>query len=351
MTRSTKNIEAVDLFCGIGGLSYGLEKARVSVKAGLDIDPKCRHAFDHNISGKFLLRDVTTLSGDEISPLYSKGSVSLLAGCAPCQPYSTYRRATKGMPRQPEWDLVEKFGQLVEEVGPDLVTMENVPPLADQPVFASLLSSLHGYNVDWDIVEMKALGLPQTRKRLVLVGSKIGPIKLEFKMRKIATVRETISDLPPLKAGTSAKDDPMHRASRLSPLNLQRIRASRPGGTWRDWPPKLRAACHKRESGATFPSVYGRMSWDEPSPTITTQCFGFGNGRFGHPDQDRAISLREAAMLQGFPRDYEFLPMGGNPNFASFGRLIGNAVPVPLGQALGELFTNHVTECAGKNLP
>jgi DNA (cytosine-5)-methyltransferase 1 len=238
--------------------------------------------------------------------------------------------------------LVERFGELISTLQPELVTMENVPPLADQPVFTTLLAALAGYYVDWDIVELERLGLAQTRKRLVLVASRLGPIELQFAEKSPATVREIIGNLPPLRAGELDESDPMHRASNLSLLNLERIRASKPGGTWRDWPAALRAACHQRQSGETFPSVYGRMAWDTPSPTITTQCFGYGNGRFGHPEQDRAISLREAAMLQGFPKTYQFLPSGGVPDFASFGRLIGNAVPVPLGEAIGRLFVSHV---------
>jgi DNA (cytosine-5)-methyltransferase 1 len=336
------NITAVDLFCGIGGLSFGLENAGISVVLGVDIDPVCEHAFVHNLSGAFLEEDVSDLSASELNAAYPDGSVRLLAGCAPCQPYSTYRRATKGMPGRNDWDLVQKFANLVEEVQPELVTMENVPPLADQPVFATLLASLSGYHVDWDIVEMRRLGLPQTRKRLVLIASRLGPIELTLPEEPPKSVRETIGALPRLRAGETSRDDPMHRASCLSELNLLRIRASKPGGTWRDWPESLRASCHKKSSGETFPSVYGRMQWDEPSPTITTQCFGYGNGRFGHPEQDRAISLREAAMLQGFPKDYEFLPEGGSPSFAAYGRLIGNAVPVPLGAAVGRLFVDHV---------
>ena len=333
---------AVDLFCGIGGLSFGLEQAGIPVMLGVDIDPRCKHAFEHNLTGKFLHTDVATLTTGELRAGFGDSRIKILAGCAPCQPYSTYRRSSKGLSKPSEWSLVERFGQLIAEVQPDLVTMENVPPLADQPVFSALLSALSGYHVDWNILEMRHLGLPQTRKRLVLVASKLGPIELEFVKSSPATVRETIAKLPPLRAGEVNDADPMHRASRLSKLNLSRIRASKPGGTWRDWPAELRASCHTRQSGQTFPSVYGRMEWDLPAPTITTQCFGYGNGRFGHPEQDRAISLREAAMLQGFPANYEFMPLGGVPNFASFGRLIGNAVPVPLGRAIGQLFVEHV---------
>src|SRR6185437_4792082 len=137
--------------------------------------------------------------------------------------------------------------------------------------------------------------------------------------------------------------DPLHVACRLSELNLLRIKASKPGGTWRDWKPSLRAACHRRQTGDTYPSVYGRMEWDEPAPTITTQCFGYGNGRFGHPQQHRAITLREAAMLQTFPRKYDFVPKGQRVRFSQLGRLIGNAVPVRLGEIIAESFTHHAS--------
>jgi DNA (cytosine-5)-methyltransferase 1 len=180
------------------------------------------------------------------------------------------------------------------------------------------------------------------RKRLVLVASKLGPIRIpEFELPR-STVRNAIGDLPLLFAGQEDPHDRLHRASNLSELNLERIRASSPGGTWRDWPEHLRAPCHVKDSGATYPSVYGRMEWDEPAPTITTQCFGYGNGRFGHPEQDRAISLREAAMLQGFPKDYSFIPNDETVSFAKLGRLIGNAVPVTLAEIIGKLMVEHV---------
>ena len=134
----------------------------------------------------------------------------------------------------------------------------------------------------------------------------------------------------------------MHAASKLSPLNVERIRASRPGGTWRDWPEHLVAACHRKETGRTYPGVYGRMEWDSPSPTLTTQYYGFGNGRFGHPDQERAISLREGAILQGFPTSYSFVPDGGPIHFKALGRMIGNAVPVTLGEVIGRSINQHL---------
>jgi DNA (cytosine-5)-methyltransferase 1 len=347
--KIAKNIVAVDLFCGVGGLTYGLESAGIDVRLGVDIDPVCEHPIGKNTHARFLEADVANLDPDTLLSVLQQGDVSLLAGCAPCQPFSTYARGAKrtGGPRRgrgsrDDWKLVERFGELVSEIQPDLVTMENVPPLAQQPIFKRLLSKLDDYCVDWRIVECRAIGLPQTRKRLVLVASRLGSIQIpEFNGRH-STVRRAIGDLPKIAAGGKDINDRLHRASKLSKTNLERIRASVPGGTWRDWPIDLRARCHERSSGATYPSVYGRMKWDGPAPTITTQCFGYGNGRFGHPEQDRAISLREAAMLQGFPRKYSFIPEEEPISFAKLGRLIGNAVPVTLAEAIGRTFVEHV---------
>ena len=156
------------------------------------------------------------------------------------------------------------------------------------------------------------------------------------------TVRDAIQGLDGIEAGGASDSDPMHKSSKLSQMNLDRIRNSTPGGTWRDWDDSLRAACHSRESGRTYPSVYGRMEWDRPAPTITTQFHGFGNGRFGHPAQDRAISLREGALLQTFPKDYSFVPDGDPVCIASVARLIGNAVPVSLGEGIGRSIVAHL---------
>ena len=349
--NATKEIVAVDLFCGAGGLTYGLEAAGIDVRLGVDIDPACKHPIEKNTNACFLESDIASLDPEVLAGVLRKGKVSLLAGCAPCQPFSTYARGAKrigsqrrGRGKSGDWKLVERFGELVSEVRPDLVTMENVPPLAQQPVFKRLLAKLSDYSVDWGIVECRAIGLPQTRKRLVLVASRLGPIWMpEFDCER-STVRATIGDLPKIAAGSEDSTDRLHRSSKLSQINLARIRASVPGGTWRDWPRNLRATCHERVTGATYPSVYGRMEWDEPAPTITTQCFGYGNGRFGHPEQDRAISLREAAMLQGFPRTYSFIPDEEKVSFAKLGRLIGNAVPVNLAESIGRIIVEHVEE-------
>lgn len=339
-------ISCVDLFCGVGGLTYGLAKAGINVAAGFDIDEDCRFAYEANNKAEFIPKDVSMLSADDVKKHWRTGSKTLLAGCAPCQPFSTYSRASRKSKSDEKWELVHHFARLISEAGPDLVTMENVSQLLRHEVFKEFLESLRGYSVWHSIVGCSEFGVPQTRNRLVLLASRLGPIQLgKMRPRRSATVESTIAKLPSLSAGEFDPNDTMHHACNLSPINLRRIRASRPGGTWRDWPESLRAKCHRDNSGETYPSVYGRMEWESPAPTITTQCFGYGNGRFGHPEQDRAITLREAAMLQTFPKKYKFLPREQKAVFHVMGRLIGNAVPVRLGYAIGKTFVGHINDC------
>ena len=347
MRQSESVIDCVDLFCGAGGLTKGLTRAGVRVRAGVDLDPSCAYPYESNNKAKFFARDVSKLRADELQEMFASdgGRVRLLAGCAPCQPFSTYSRSARVEREDAKWSLLREFGRLARETRPHLLTMENVPQLLKHRVFKDFLANLAGYSVAFAVLDCVEYGIPQTRKRLVLVASRLGDISLPPAVkRKPRTVRSVVRALPRLSAGESDPRDALHSACGLSALNLARIRASRPGRSWRDWDPALVAECHRKQSGATFPSVYGRMEWDAPSPTITTQCFGFGNGRFGHPDQDRAITLREAAILQTFPKSYRFLPPGETPVFAAIGRLIGNAVPVRLGEVIGNVFVRHVQD-------
>jgi DNA (cytosine-5)-methyltransferase 1 len=345
--KSKPSVVAVDLFCGVGGLTHGLALGGIQVKAGIDLDPACRFPYEANNRASFLEADVSDITAADLSKHLLGGDFSLLAGCAPCQSFSTYSRSGRSKKRELDWTLVASFGELISEARPDFVTMENVPQLADHEVFSDFLACLEGYAVTWSVIECSMLGIPQSRRRLVLLASRHQssmPFDLTVTSpRAQVTVRQAIGTLPPIAAGARSTNDPMHTASSLSDLNLRRIRASKPGGTWRDWDPKLRATCHTKESGSTYPSVYGRMEWDRVAPTVTTQCFGYGNGRFGHPEQDRAISLREAAMLQTFPKDYAFVPDGQPVRFNQLGRLIGNAVPVRLGEEIAESLFAHVT--------
>ena len=338
-------IHAVDLFCGVGGLTHGLVRGGIKVIAGIDVDPACRFPFEANNSAIFLQRDVASLEMGEISELLQKNDgLRLLTGCAPCQPFSTYSRSGRNSQYESQWPLLLDFGRLVKELKPELVVMENVPQLLDHRVFEAFVENLHDYSKWWSVIDCSSLGVPQTRRRLVLLASLLGNncLALLTKQGTLSTVRQTIAELPPIIAGEQHPQDSLHTAPRLSKLNLQRIKASKPGGTWRDWPEQLKATCHKRPSGATYSSVYGRMEWDKAAPTITTQCYGYGNGRFGHPEQDRAISLREAAMLQTFPPDYDFSPKGSKVKFNKMGRMIGNAVPVRLGEVIADTLFQHI---------
>lgn len=332
--------EVVDLFCGVGALSYGLKRAGLKIVAGYDTDARCQHGFEKNNNAKFHIRDVAKLTSNEIKGHFTGRVPSVLAGCAPCQPFSTYKQRYG---EDPQWGLVTKFARLAVEVEPDFVTMENVPALLrykDGRVFKRFCGILKkaGYELEWRVAKCEEFGVPQRRRRLVVIASKSGePLTLEPTQTTARTVRDAIGKLRRLEAGETDPKDPLHTASSLAAINLKRIRASKPGGTWRDWPAALRAPCHMRPTGKTYPGVYARMSWDEPSPTMTTQCYGYGNGRFGHPEQNRAISLREAAILQSFPKTYEFLPRQEEISFTEVGRWIGNAVPVKLAEAIGRV--------------
>ena len=339
--------KVVDLFCGAGGLTYGLEKSGFHVVEGVDIDPSCRFAYEANTQAKYVLKNAREYTPEQLNAAWDEAEHKILVGCAPCQPFSTYTQGERGSYKT-KWVLLNKFSELVEQTKPDIVSMENVTPLANKDAFKRFVGRLRrsGYWVSHSIVDCRLYGAPQMRRRLVLLASSKGPIKLidptHPQEEDWATVKDAIGDLVDLKAGETSEKDSIHRASRLSQLNLKRIRASKPGGTWRDWPKELVAACHLRASGKTYPGVYGRMEWDKPSPTITGQCFGYGNGRFGHPEQDRALSLREAAILQTFPPEYSFVEPGTEPAMKTVGRMIGNAVPPLLGEIIGKSIKLHL---------
>ena len=344
------DVACVDLFCGAGGLTHGLLSQGIKVVAGIDIDESCRHPFETNNAARFIREDIRRVSTECIRELLGNAEVRVLVGCAPCQPFSTYaqRYDLIGSAR---WGLLYHFGRLIEGTRPELVTMENVSALAKHAVFGDFIETLRniGYYVQQTVVDCSLYGLPQNRRRLVVLASLLSPIKLiPPALERAVTVRDAIGKMAPIAHGGAHPKDPLHVASKLSALNLQRIRLSRPGGTWRDWPQRLVAQCHQRKTGRTYPGVYGRMVWDEPAPTLTTQFYGFGNGRFGHPEQDRAISLREGAVLQGFPESYSFVPEERQIHFKTLGRMIGNAVPVTLGKVVGQSIAAHLRIDAAK---
>lgn len=341
------NISAVDLFCGVGGLSYGLREAGIHIAAGVDLDPACDYPFRTNIRAPFHRLDICDLEADDLAAMWpSNAKVRVLAGCAPCQPFSSYRRGVDTS-RERQWPLVDHVRRLVEGTMPDVVTMENVPRIVSASVFESFVAGLRklGYHVDFKSCYGPAYGVPQHRRRMVLLASRLGEITVPegtVAATEYATVRQAIHSLPPVLHGQTDPLDRLHKSRTLSEINLERVRRSTPGGTWEEWPEELRAPCHRRTSGSTFRNVYARMRWDEPSPTITTLSFNFGAGRFGHPEQDRALTLREAANLQSFPSDYDFVAPEDPVQFRPLGRLIGNAVPPRLAEAVGTAIREHV---------
>jgi DNA (cytosine-5)-methyltransferase 1 len=336
----------VDLFCGIGGLSHGFVKEGFKVSAGIDFDLSCKFAYETNNNADFLHKDLTVTHSKEIEGLFPKGTLKILVGCAPCQAFSTYSQRYKS---NDKWKLLYSFSRFIREVRPAIVSMENVPNLLKYDrgaVFNDFVENLKSLNyfVSYQIVNASDYGVPQNRKRLILFASQLGEvdfIRPTHTKRKV-TVRNVIYNLPTVEDGIHHPEDRFHRARKLSPLNKRRIQATPEGGGWKDWPEELLLECHKKDSGKTYRSVYGRMSWDDVAPTLTTQCTGLGNGRFGHPEQDRAITLREAALLQSFPLKYELFDPNLDLSTPALGRHIGNAVPVNLGRMVAKSIKNHL---------
>lgn len=338
-------IEVVDLFCGVGGLTCGLIQSGLKVKAGFDIDKTCKYPYEFNNNAKFIEKDIRNVSAEDINKCYSPNAIKVLAGCAPCQPFSQmsfkYQSdENKKRENDKRYDLLLEFGRLVKNVKPDIVSMENVPKIRDTYVFKEFLAILEesGYNVDYKVVYCPDYGIPQNRRRFLLLASKKGEIKLLDKTHSkdsYVTVRQTIGHLPAVESGEICPTDILHQTAKLSDINLERIKLSKPGGTWKDWPKELRCKCHQKDSGQTYTSVYGRMEWDKISPTMTTQFYCYGTGRYGHPEQNRALTLREGALIQTFPQNYQFTEPGKDFSLKDVAREIGNAVPVKLGEIIG----------------
>ncbi len=333
-------IEAIDLFCGAGGLTYGLAQAGIKVLAGLDADGTCRYAYEKNNDSEFIHEDIIGFDFKKLKKLFSKNSIKVLAGCAPCQPFSSHTfKVKKDDVRK---NLLAYFTDAISVINPDIIFMENVREVVKKDVFADFYERAQGlnYKIDYRIVKCSDYGIPQKRYRLIFLASKLGDIKIPEPKKKKITIKDFIKNLPKLKSGQSQAGDELHRACNLSEVNKERIKQSKPNGTWMDWDEQILPDCYKKATGKTYTSVYGRMSWDDVAPTITTQFFRYGSGRFGHPEQDRALSLREGALLQTFPKSYDF----GDISFANTGKHIGNAVPPHLGKIIGEKIVKHVRE-------
>ncbi|MCQ2511788.1 MAG: DNA cytosine methyltransferase [Lachnospiraceae bacterium] len=343
------SIEIIDLFCGIGGLTRGLIDSGLNVVAGFDIDPTCKYTYEHNNKVPYCMQNIREVQAEDLEKKYTENATKILVGCAPCQPFSKMRfKLGEANESDEKYNLLLEFGRLIEEVQPTIISMENVPQIKETDIYSQFIQVLerNGYHYSDKVVYCPDYGIPQSRRRFVLVGSLLGPIELipPTHRREDVNVKDFIGGLPHIEAGKTDPDDPLHRSAALSETNLKRIKASKPGGTWHDWPENLRCPCHTKESGKTYSSVYGRMSWDKIGPTITTQFYSFGTGRYGHPEQDRALSLREGALLQTFPIDYDFIDPGKRFVFGDIARHIGNAVPVKLGEVIGKTIVNHLAD-------
>ncbi len=335
-------MKAFDFFCGAGGLTRGLLDAEINVMQGFDYDEHCRRTYEYNNPGvKFSQKDIRKMAPQDLglkNPL-RKGNDFLFAGCAPCQSFSAHRRGNR---RRPDATLLWHFGRLVEAVLPGYVLMENVPGIARIGGFSTFRRFIrtlktNDYRCVFGILDAKYYGVPQQRRRLVLLATRNdNPLLLPSpshgnSLRTFKTVREAIAHFPEISAGESDPEVPNHVAAPISALNLERLRKTpHDGGDRRSWPEDLILKCHKGNyKGHT--DVYGRMAWDRPAPTLTGRCNSISNGRYGHPNQNRAISLREAAALQSFPDRYEFF--GASKNIAM---QIGNAVPVRFAERIGK---------------
>jgi DNA (cytosine-5)-methyltransferase 1 len=350
-------IRVVDFFSGCGGTSAGLQAAGLAVVAAIDVDAEALASFALNFpNANCIHSDIAKVETTDLEALLGPNDRPLLfSACAPCTPFSKQRRGRESEDERVQ--LLWQFVRFVRQYLPDFVFVENVPglqTLADQMgpynAFIPELEGL-GYSVEARVLESRAYGIPQLRRRLVVVASRVGEVGFPLPSHgpgtatpQYSTAREWIGDLPPVSAGESDPVVPNHRAAGLSPMNLSRIRATPEGGGREHWPPDLIAPCH-RGGYSGHRDSYGRMKMDAPATGLTTRCISYSNGRFGHPHQDRAITVREAACLQTFPRDFIF---AGTLN--SMARQVGNAVPVLLAQRFGEHF-NQLWETRGASRP
>jgi DNA (cytosine-5)-methyltransferase 1 len=351
--RKRRKVKVIDLFCGIGGMTHGFVRQGFDVVAGIDIDETCRYAYEKNNQAQFIHKDISKVTAKEVNKLFGNADIKVLIGCAPCQPFSNLNlKRVEYTDTHERWGALEKFIALIREVKPEIVSMENVKELQDGkkfPIFSKFVRSLRaqGYKVSFKIVDASRYGVPQNRHRLVLLASRLGEIKLipeTHNEKNLVTIRKAIAKLPRISDGQIYSKDFIHRASKLSPLNKRRIQATpRNGGSAKSWSKNLMLECHKKQSGKSYQSsVYGRMWWDKPGPTMTTHCVSLGTGRFGHPSQNRAISLREAALIQSFPKKYRFAAKSEAVYTSWLSQHIGNAVPVKLGEAIALSIRKHI---------
>lgn len=332
---------ALDLFSGCGGGSLGVEAAGFHLIGAVEIDEAAAASYRRTLGIDATVADIREVTPECFAPSGPQGELTLLFGCPPCQSFTDLRR---GRPRTVADDardaMPSEFLRFVSALRPRSIAFENVPGLvrgrnrASFDRFTAALKGL-GYGVAWSVLDAADFGVPQHRRRLVLVGSRVAVPRLPEPthgprspgLRAHNVVRDAIGALPPLATGQASESDPMHRARRHSTLVIERLQHLDPGGSRSDLPLRLQLRCHLDHDG--HKDAYGRMSWDKPAPTLTSGCTNVSRGRFCHPEQHRAITAREALLLQSFP-DGTILVGGAEAVAAQ----IGNAVPPPMATAI-----------------
>ena len=335
-------MKAVDFFCSAGGVTCGFKQAGIDVLGGIDIDESCKTTYEKNNDAIFLCADVSNLKKEKVAETFgiSKNQDDLIfVGCSPCQYYSNIK--TDKTKSEDTRLLLADFQDFVDYYRPGYVFVENVPGLDTKrgsPLskFKKFLKKA-GYTIKAGVVNAKYFGVPQNRRRYVLIASRVNITIILPKgdKKNVKTVRNAIGDytaFPPIENGTKDNSTFLHTSARLEDINLRRIRNTPHNGGGRlNWTDQaLQLNCYLNHEGHT--DVYGRMHWNKPSPTITTRFISYSNGRYGHPEQDRAISIREGATLQSFPIDYVFY----SDSQGAISKMIGNAVPPLLAKAIAE---------------
>lgn len=336
-----QRLTAIDVFSGCGGLTRGLVDAGFDVLAGIEICPIARSAYSLNYPQIHLFEDVRSVSASEIIKKFSlaKGDLSLLAGCPPCQGFSRLRTLNNESPvSDPRNKLIFDFVRLAEQLLPKTIMLENVPGLLTNWRLAEAKRRLRaaGYNCLAGVLNAATFGVPQRRKRMILLASRVGPVILPTGNARLKTVRDAIGDIPPPQKSRKW----LHKLCATHSIEVSRRIESVPhnGGSRAAWGADNQLKCHrKKEIG--FRDIYGRMSWDKVSPTITRYCTNPSKGRFLHPVQNRALSVYEAALLQSFPRSYRFPRNASGPQIAS---LIGEALPPAFAKAQAAHLVNHL---------
>lgn len=347
-------IKAIDFFCGAGGLTRGLLDAGIKVLAGVDNDKRLQKTYTHNNTpSRFINEDIDAIDIHELRKelKIQDEDTTLYAACTPCQPFSTLSR--QNWKNDDRKILLLTFAEIVEESPPDFILVENVPGLNNgsgkeiYKEFKSTLKKCGFSNCAADLLDAKHFGVPQTRQRFILLASKENSISLPTPVTdpsQFVTVRECIEEYPKIADGEESENYLNHKARELKSHHKRIVEAvPEDGGSRSDISDtSILLKCHQERPDA-HRDVFGRMAWDKPAPTLTSRCSDVYSGRFIHPEQDRGISLREAAALQTFKDDYKFF----GTSITGIARQIGNAVPVKLAKHLGESIINSFQQGKG----